>query len=91
METKDLLHEARVRYPLGTIFMSTYQGDKNTSSGRFVYIQGRPVNKDIIQNDSGGWVYSNGNWATILDPLTLTPIKPSSIKSNEIVQDFQIY
>ena len=59
-----LLEEAKRRYPVGTEFKSTYQGDW----AKVIDLDFKWVEQyKAIQNSNGGWVYQLGNWAEILE------------------------
>lgn len=62
-----LIEEAKKRYPVGTIFNSTYQEDKNKVINHdFTWANGIAGHTNIIKNSDGGWVYSNDKWAEIV-------------------------
>lgn len=59
-----LLEEAKKRYPVGTEFKSTYQGDW----AKVIDLDFKWVEQyKAIQNSNGGWVYQLGNWAEIIE------------------------
>ncbi len=59
-----LLEEAKRRYPVGTKFKSTYQGDW----AKVIDLDFKWVEQyKAIQNSNGGWVYQLGNWAEIIE------------------------
>lgn len=59
-----LLEEAKKRYPVGTEFKSTYQGDW----AKVIDLDFKWVEQyKAIQNSNGGWVYQLGNWAEIVE------------------------
>lgn len=59
-----LLEEAKRRYPVGTEFKSTYQGDW----AKVIDLDFKWVEQyKAIQNSNGGWVYQLGNWAEIIE------------------------
>lgn len=76
INAEELLAEAKRRYPVGTEFLSTYQGDKNEvkslSYEKNLSYEKSTLNVEVIQNSSGGWVYSHGKWAEIIS----TPTQP---------------
>lgn len=59
-----LLEDAKKRYPVGTEFKSTYQGDW----AKVIDLDFKWVEQyKAIQNSNGGWVYQLGNWAEIIE------------------------
>ena len=67
-----IMEEAKLRYPIGTRFKSTYSGSENTVKGHaFYWTTGN--GDSVIQNPTGGWLYSHGIWAEIVgEPIVQT-------------------
>lgn len=65
----DMMQEAKNRYPVGTIFLSTYEknGKATVVNLDFRYIPRISNYTDVIENSDGGWVYANGKWAEIVE------------------------
>jgi len=62
-EIEKLFRQARIIYPIGTKFLSTYEGDEAIVGDHdFEWIPGSKA----VQNSDGGWVYSNREWAKIV-------------------------
>jgi hypothetical protein len=67
-DRQELLKEAKLKYPVGTRYISTYAGKIYTLCGIIMFSS----DESRVVNPSGGTLYQNGKWATILQPIFKT-------------------
>lgn len=75
-EMEHMLEYAKKWYPKGTRFRSTFDNKGNIQHSGKSYWKDAPAYGQVIQHDEGGWIFSEGKWAEIIDGSQPPPYIP---------------
>lgn len=75
-EKEHMLEYAKKWYPFDTKFSSTYDNKGSLRVSSDFYWTNKFHYGDVIQNHNGGWIFSEGKWAIIVDGPQPPPYIP---------------